>query len=93
MDVGHGAYIVWVHGWGCGGGKENLSIKWGFLTEDELSLIKGTMLAGFFPFTFRDDGIDLTIESYRGTLSKEVLGDLGDGTYWYKSVSVDVIQR
>ena len=73
--------------------KKNLSIKWGFLTEDELSLIKGTMLAGFFPFTFRDDGIDLTIESYRGTLSKEVLGDLGDGTYWYKSVSVDVIQR
>lgn len=73
--------------------KKNLSIKWAFLTESEMLLIKENMVSNFFPFTFYDDGQNLTIESYRGTLSKEILGDIGDGNFWYKSVSVDVIQR
>lgn len=73
--------------------KKNVGIKWGFLTEQDIALIKSRLIAGFFPFTFRDDGIDLTIEAYRGTLSKEILGDIGDGLFWYKSASVDIIQR
>lgn len=73
--------------------KKNLSIKWEFLTETQVKLIKSCLIAGFFPITFRDDGVDLTIEAYRGTLSKEHLGDIGDGNYWYRSVSVDIIQR
>lgn len=73
--------------------KKNLSIKWGFLTETQVRLIKNCLIAGFFPLTFWDDGVDLTIEAYRGTLSKEHLGDIGDGSYWYRSVSVDIIQR
>lgn len=73
--------------------KKNLSIKWGFLTEAEMVLIKQHLVAGFFPFTFRDDGVDITIESYRGTLSKEQYGWLGDGIFWYRSATVDIIQR
>lgn len=73
--------------------KKNLSIKWEFLTEAQVKTIKNTLVPGFFPFSFRDDGIDIMIQSYRGTLSKEHLGDIGDGLYWYKSVSVDIIQR
>lgn len=73
--------------------KKNLSIKWEFLKEEDVKLIRSRLTAGFFPFTFRDDGMDVTISSYRGTLTKEVLGDIGDGCYWYKSVTVDVIQR
>lgn len=73
--------------------KKNVGIKWEYLTEEEMRLIKSQLIAGFFPFTFRDDGIDITIESYRGTLSKDILGNIGDGHYWYRSVSVDVIQR
>ena len=73
--------------------KKNLNIEWAFLTEEEVMQIKNVLVAGFFPFSFHDDGIDLTIESYRGTLSKEVLGNIGDGYYWYKSVKVTVIQR
>ena len=73
--------------------KKNLAIKWGFLTEKEVKLIKNNLIAGFFPLTFRDDGIDITIETYRGTMSKEQLGDIGDGNFWYRSVSVDIIQR
>ncbi len=73
--------------------KKNISIKWGVLTEAEVMLIKSRLIAGFFPFTFHDDGLDITIEVYRGTLTKEHLGNTGDGIYRYKSVSVDIIQR
>lgn len=73
--------------------KKNLSIKWGILTETEVALIKSRLIAGFFPFTFRDDGVEITIEAYRGTLSKEHMGQIGDGRYYYRSVSVDIIQR
>lgn len=73
--------------------KKNISIKWGFMTEEDMLLIRRNMASNFFSFTFHDDGIDMTIESYRGTLSKEILGNLGDGYFWYRSVTVDVIQR
>lgn len=72
--------------------KKTVSIKWGILAESEMLQIKNTLTVGFFPISFRDDGVDLTIESYRGNLSKEQLGWLGDGFY-YKSASVDIIQR
>ena len=58
-----------------------------------MKVIKNILVSGFFPLSFHDDGIDITINSYRGTLSKEHLGYIGDGIYWYKSVSVDIIQR
>ena len=73
--------------------KKNLSIKWGVITEEDMLLIKRNMASNFFPFTFHDDGMDLTITAYRGTLSKEVLGNIGDGKFWYRSVTVDIIQR
>lgn len=73
--------------------KKNLQIQWNYLTESDVKLIKSKLIAGWFPLTFRDDGIDITIQSYRGTLSKEMLGDIGDGNFYYKTVSVDIVQR
>lgn len=73
--------------------KKTLNIKWGILTESDVALIKNRLIAGFFPFTFRDDGVLITMEAYRGTLSKEHMGWLGDGIYYYRSASVDVIER
>lgn len=73
--------------------KKTISLKWGVLRESEMNLIKSKLCTGFFPFTFRDDGAMLTITAYRGTLSKEQLGWLGDGIFYYKSASVDVVQR
>ena len=73
--------------------KKTVNIKWGILPEADVVLIKRVLIAGFLPFTFRDDGIKITIESYRGTLAKEHLGYVGDGIYYYRSVSVDIIQR
>lgn len=72
--------------------KKNVSIKWAWLTEAEVANIKSKLIAGFYPLTFHDDGVDQTMESYRGTLSKEVGGDIG-GVFYYRSVSVDIIQR
>lgn len=73
--------------------KKNLNVSWGVLTEAEYLLIKNNLVAGFFPIIFHDDGVDLEISVYRGTLSKEVLGRLSDGIFYYRSVSVDIIQR
>lgn len=73
--------------------KKSVTFKWGILTETELVSIKKILTVGFFPISFHDDGVDLTIEAYRGTLSKEQLGWLGDGIFYYKSASVDVVQR
>lgn len=73
--------------------KKNLEIKWGILTEKEIKVISSNLKAGFFPLTFRDDGMEITIRSYRGTLAKEHLGYIGDGTYYYKSASASIIQK
>lgn len=73
--------------------KKAVSIKWGVLSEIDVKLIKDTLKPGFNPITFRDDGVNITITQYRGTLSKEHLGRLGDGIYWYRSASVELIQK
>lgn len=73
--------------------KKTLAINWGVLQEDALVLIKSKLIAGFFPITFHDDGQDITITSYRSTLSKEVIGRLDDGIFYYKSASVTIIQQ
>ncbi len=73
--------------------KKSIKIDWGFLTENEVVKIKQYLTTGFYPVTFHDDGVDITIEVYRGTLSKIHKGDIGDGHYWYSSVSVSIIER
>lgn len=73
--------------------KKNLSIQWGIMPEKNCRLIKQCLIAGFFPIKFRDDGTDMTIDAYRGTLSKDAIGWLSDGIYWYRSVSVRIIQQ
>ncbi len=73
--------------------KKNINVKWGVLSETDVVKIRNNLASGFFPFTFHDDGIDITISSYRGTISKDQIGELGDGIFWYRSVSVDIIQQ
>lgn len=73
--------------------KKTLSVTWGILTETELALIKSKLVAGFFPVTFHDDGEDITITTYRGTLSKEQIGRLSDGIFYYRSASVSIVQQ
>lgn len=72
--------------------KKTASFTWEFLEESEVALIKRCLTSGFYPVTFRDDGIDITIEVYRGTLSKVHAGWIGN-EYWYKSASVKLVER
>jgi len=73
--------------------KKTLGVGWEWLLETEVAIIVNNLKAGFFPITFRDVGINLTITNYRGTLSKEAHGWLGDGNYLYSSVSCSIIQK
>lgn len=73
--------------------KKTLDIQWGILPETDVALIKTNLKSGFFPITFRDDGVELTIQTYRGSLSKEHMGYIGDGVYYYRSVSASIIQK
>ena len=66
--------------------KKTIGLKWEWLTEDEVKLLKNSLVIGFFPLTFHDAGKDHTLTTYRGTLSIS-------GVYYYKSVSVDIVQR
>ena len=73
--------------------KKAVAIKWGLLTEAELAAIKKIMVAGFFPISFHDDGIVLTISTYRLILSNYVLWFIGDGIFFFESASVSIIQK
>ena len=73
--------------------KKTVNITWGILKESEEISIRDNLIAGFFPITFHDDGIDITIPTYRGTLSKEAIGRLWDGIYYYRSATVSLIQQ
>lgn len=73
--------------------KKTINITWEYLTAAEMLLIKNNCCAGFFPFTFVDDGATQTITVYRGTLAKERLAPTGDGVVRYKKVTVDLIEQ
>ena len=73
--------------------KKTVSISWGILIETEVTLLEEKLCAGYLPLTFRDAGGSLTIESYRGTLSKVLLGYIGDGILYFRSVSCKIVQR
>lgn len=74
--------------------KKTVTIEWRVLQQSEVSVIKQNLIAGYFPFVFNGGGgATLTITSYRGTINEEHIGLLGDGIYWYKKVTVKIIQQ
>ncbi len=73
--------------------KKTLTIKWQFLPETDYLKIKNALKAGFNSLTFRDDGEMITIKQYRGTLNKTILGYIGDGIFWYREITVSLIEQ
>lgn len=73
--------------------KKNVEIAWSMLTDDQVKAIKSNFTAGFFTMCFHDAGEDLEIKGYRGTLSKEHLGYIGDGIYYYKTATLSFVQQ
>lgn len=73
--------------------KKTVTIGWEYLTAAQVALLQQKLVTGYFPLTFADAGASITIESYRGTLSKVALGYIGDGMFYYKSVTCKIVQR
>lgn len=73
--------------------KKTLTVQWGITPEEDYLIIKSRLIAGFFPITFHDDGVDVTIPTYRGTMSKDVIGRLDDGIFWYRTIDTQIIQQ
>lgn len=73
--------------------KQTFSIKWGILTKAERQIIVDNMKSGFYPVSFVFDDETVTLNTYRGTITSAMLGYIGDGNFYYKSVSCDVIEQ
>lgn len=73
--------------------KSTFSIKWSMLTKEEQQLIVDNMKSGFYPVSFIFDDETITLTTYRGTISSQMLGYIGDGKFYYKSVACDIIEQ
>ena len=69
--------------------KVTLNITWQFLPASGVELIESSLVAGFFTIKY----LGRELEVYRGKIAKDVLGDMGNGELWYRSVSVSLIER
>lgn len=69
--------------------KKTVSISWGILTSAEVKDLESKIPAGFIKLHI----LGQLFSVYRGTLNKEVLGYIGDGTFYYRSASTDIIER
>ena len=72
--------------------KLTVDVEWGVLTEAELCTIVNATGGKFFNLEVQDNGAVKTVKVYRGTLKKEQLGYIGDGTFYYKNASVSFIE-
>ena len=73
--------------------KETLSIKWQYMTAADKKTIKTSLSTGFYPIEINIDGNPYSITVYRGTLKYEAMGKLDDGIYYFKEISVDIIEQ
>ncbi len=74
--------------------KTTVDITWECIRDADLKTIKTCLKAGFFDFYLPDCGELVKITVYRGTISAEDRGELGDGLgHWYKTVTCSVIQQ
>ena len=72
--------------------KKTFNIAWGVLTQDEYNSITSLLRAGFIPFTLVLGSQVISISSYRGTITAELLG-APDGSVYYRNANVSIIQR
>lgn len=73
--------------------KETLSIKWQYVTASQKNVIKAALSTGFYPIEINIDGNPYSITVYRGTLKSEAMGKLDDGIYYFREISVDIVEQ
>lgn len=74
-------------------GKKTVEIAWGILSAEQVSTIMSSLSSTFFPLVFLENGASTSLTVYRGAVKKEHMGYIGDGVYYYRSVSVSLVQR
>ncbi len=76
-------------------GKETFEVTWGVLTAEEVRRIEAavTVDGGFFNLELNENGATTKIHCYRGPIAKKVLGYIGDGVFYYRSVSVTFVEK
>lgn len=72
--------------------KQTIDIQWGIITFSDYKKIRTNIKSGFHPFKLTVNGEDITITSYRGTLSAGSIIYAGGVTY-SKGASVTIIQQ
>lgn len=103
VEITSGREIIWSSSTGRGSEgkmlgdivaqKITFSIAWGVLTKAERNTIVNNLKPGFFPVQFVFDDETVSVTSYRGTISEKHLGYVGDGTYYFKALSCDLIEQ
>lgn len=73
--------------------KETFSIQWGIMTKADQKKIVNNLKSGFHTVQFIFDDETVNLASYRGTITSEHLGYIGDGIYYYKSVSCEIVEQ
>jgi hypothetical protein len=74
--------------------KKDIEIVWAYLRDSDIKKIKAGMPVGFFKTTFYEAGEEITFTGYRGTITKNDIGNIGDGLgHCYDSVSVSIVQQ
>lgn len=69
--------------------KRTVAISWGVLTKAEVDRIESKIPKGFVKLYILGE----KYEVYRGALTKEVLGYIGDGIFYYRSAATDIVER
>lgn len=73
--------------------KQTISIKWEYVTRAEKQLIAHNMPPGFFALSLVYGEEETTITCYRGPFATEDLGFIGDGNYYYRTVSCELVEQ
>lgn len=69
--------------------KKTTNITWGCMTKEEIETLEKKFPKGYVTCYILGEKYEI----YRGTLTKEVMGYIGDGKLWYRSASVDIVER
>ena len=69
--------------------KDTVSINWGVLTKAQINVIENKIPKGFIKLRI----FGKLYEVYRGTLNEEAMGYIGDGVFYYRSASTDIVER
>lgn len=69
--------------------KDTVSLNWGVLTKTQMNVIENKIPKGFVKLRIFGE----LYEVYRGTLNEEALGYIGDGVFYYRSASTDIVER